>query len=319
MDYDEAALGQLADRAFDASSNNVLADTHALVASFHGEVVFERYGEGFDASSTFLSWSMAKSVASALCGVLVGTERLKLDAPAPVARWHEPGDERTAITLRHLLQMRSGLRWNEDYVDGDVSDVIEMLFAGGKHDTAGYASGLPLAHTPGAEFLYSSGTTNIICRIMADEIGGGEDAFRAALIDDLLRPAGMHNATVRFDDAGTWIGSSFLYATARDYIAFGELFRNDGVGPLGTRLLPQGWVDASIEDHATCPETGQGYGLQWWLTRDRHNSFSANGYEGQRLQVSKDLGLTFVRLGKTSAEHSDDLRAFYAEVADCFA
>jgi len=211
------------------------------------------------------------------------------------------------------------LRWNEDYVDGAVSDVIEMLFAGGQADTAGYAVKSPLAHEPGVEWLYSSGTTNIITRILGDEIGGGAKEFRAALIDDLLQPAGMERTTIRFDEADTWIGSSFLYATARDYVAFGELYRNDGIGPDGQRLLPEGWVEASVEDHATCPDSGQGYGLQWWLARDPYGSFAANGYEGQRLQVAPSLGLTFVRLGRTDAEHSDTLRAFYRDVADCFA
>ena len=101
----------------------------------------------------------------------------------------------------------------------------------------------------------------------------------------------------------------------RDYVAFGELFRNDGMAPDSSRLLPEGWVDASVEDHGTCPDSGQGYGYQWWLARDDHGSFAANGYEGQRLQVSQKLGLTFVRLGKTTAEHSEELRAFYAQVA----
>ena len=319
MPYNDVALTQLADHAFSDDSANQLRDTYALVASLNGEIVFERYAEGFDADSTFLSWSMAKSVTSALCGTLIAEGRLDLDAPAPITAWQHDGDPRAAITLRHLLQMRSGLRWNEDYVDNSVSDVIEMLFGGGASDVANYAISQPLAHEPGAEWLYSSGTTNIITRIMADVIGGGAEGFTVALIDGLLRPAGMKKVTIKFDDAETWIGSSFLYATARDYVAFGELFRNDGIGPTGERLLPEGWVDASIEDHATCPESGQGYGLQWWLARDAHGAFAASGYEGQRLQVSQDLGLTFVRLGKTSADYSDELRAFYADVANCFA
>ncbi len=319
MPYNDAALTELADRAFAVSDDNPLAETQALVASLDGKVVFERYAEGFAADSTFLSWSMGKSVASALCGVLIGDSRLELDAPAPVPAWHSADDPRAAITLRHLLQMRSGLSWNEDYVDDGVSDVIEMLFGSGQHDVAGYAISQALVREPGAEWLYSSGTTNIITRIMGDVIGGGAAGFTAALIDGLLRPSGMQQTTIRFDDEQTWIGSSFLYATARDYVAFGELFRNDGIAPDGSRLLPEGWVDASIDDHATCPDSGQGYGYQWWLARDDHGSFAANGYEGQRLQVSQKLGLTFVRLGKTTAEHSEELGTFYGQVAECFA
>ena len=257
MPYNEIALTRLADQAFNNDSENVLNETQALVASLDGEIVFERYAGGFDAASTFLSWSMGKSVTSALCGVLAGDGRLDLDSPAAVPEWSDADDPRSAVTLRQLLQMRSGLAWNEDYVDDAVSDVIEMLFGSGQHDTAGYAASRPLAHEPGSEWLYSSGTTNIITRIMGDVIGGGEAGFTEALVEGLLRPAGMKNVTLRFDDAETWIGSSFLYATARDYVAFGELFRNDGVAD-GVRLLPEGWVDASVEDHATCPETGQG-------------------------------------------------------------
>ena len=319
MGFDEVALQALADKAFVADEANPLNETHALVASLNGEVVFERYAEPFDQSSTFLSWSMAKSVTSALCGVLLGEGRLDLDAPAAVPEWRQPDDPRGEITLRHLLQMRSGLAWNEDYVDDQVSDVIEMLFGAGQPDTAGYAVAQPLAHVPGEEFYYSSGTTNIITRLLGDVIREGADGFGEALLDGLLRPAGMDSVTITFDDAQTWIGSSFLYATARDYIAFGELFRNDGVGADGRRLLPEGWVAASVEDHATCPDTGQGYGLHWWLTRDDHGSYSANGYEGQRTQVSPDLGLTFVRLGQTGVEYHEDLLGFYADITACFA
>ena len=157
-----------------------------------------------------------------------------------------------------------------------------------------------------------------MCRLLGEIIGGGSKGFEAFLQQRLLKPAGMDSVTIKFDDAGTWIGSSFLYATARDYLAFGELFRNHGRGPGGEQVLPQSWVVNSLADHATCPDSGQGYGLHWWLTRDGHGSFSANGYEGQRTQVSPDLGLTFVRLGKTSAESDVALREFYAELTNCF-
>jgi len=321
MSYDHAALKALATKAFAESPDNPLAETYALAVRLHGELVFEQYADGFDQHSTFLSWSMAKSVASALCGVLVDQGRLTLDAPAPVPAWQSDGDPRKAITLRNLLQMRDGLSWNEDYADDQVSDVIEMLFGSGQADVASYATGQPLDVEPGTKFLYSSGTTNILTRILGDVIGNGEVGLTTALVNDLLVPAGMANATVKFDAAETWIGSSFLYATARDYLAFGELFRNDGIATAGNgdRLLSEQWVSQSFEDASTCPDTGQGYGFQWWLPRDGHNSFAASGYEGQRLQVAKDLGLTFVRLGKTTAEYSDDLYRFYADLTNCFA
>lgn len=306
----------LAGRAFDDSPENPLATTQALLVLRDGEIVFERYAEGFDAASTFISWSMAKSMTSALCGVLVDRGEIDVDAPAAAPEWQGDGDPRNAITLRHLLEMRSGLEWNEDYIDGAVSDVIEMLFAGGKPDTAGYAAAKPLAHEPGTHFLYSSGTTNIVSRILGEHLGG-QQAMESALQDELFRPAGMTSAIPKFDDAGTFIGSSFVYATARDFAAFGELFRNGGmVGE--QRLLSQDWIDESLREHSVDDESGQGYGLQWWLVRDDHGSFCCNGYEGQRIQVVPDLGLTFVRLGKTNADYSDDLRSFYAEIVEAY-
>jgi CubicO group peptidase (beta-lactamase class C family) len=314
------ALADLADRAFADDADNPLSETHALVVSHHGEIVFERYADGFDATSTFLSWSMAKSFVSALCGVLVDQGQLELDAPAAVPAWRDRDDPRRAITLRNLLQMRDGLSWNEDYVDDQVSDVIEMLFGSGQADVAGYAIARELAVEPDTRFLYSSGTTNIISRILTDAIGGGVEGFTAAMVDRLLVPAGMKNATIKFDEAGTFVGSSFLYATARDYVAFGELFRNGGVAASGTggRLLSEQWVQSSITSASTCPETGQGYGFQWWLPLDDHTSYAASGYEGQRLQIANDLGLTFARLGKTDATFSDDLLGFYRDVTNCF-
>jgi CubicO group peptidase (beta-lactamase class C family) len=307
----------LADVAFDDSPANPLATTQALAVMRNGEIVFERYADGFDTASTFISWSMAKSMTAALCGVLVDRGEIDIDAPAPIAEWQGDDDPRRAITLRNLLEMRSGLAWNEDYVDDQVSDVIEMLFGSGKHDIASYAASKPLEHEPGTHFYYSSGTTNLIARILGDHLGG-RDAMEAALQDELFRPAGMTNSIPKFDEAGTFVGSSFVYAPVRDFLAFGELFRNGGMAG-EQRVLSQAWVDASVLEHSVDDESGQGYGLQWWLARDEFGSFCCNGYEGQRIQVVPSLGLTFVRVGKTDAAYSDDLRAFYAQVAQAFA
>lgn len=311
-----ARLETLGDRAFNDVPDNPLSATHALLVMRDGQVIFERYAPGFDTDSTFISWSMAKSMVSALCGQLVERGVLDLDAPAAVPEWQNGNDPRAAITLRQLLEMRSGLAWNEDYVDDQVSDVIEMLFGVGQHDVAAHAVAKELAHEPGEHWYYSSGTTNIVSRIIGDALGG-RAAMERALNDDLFAPAGMASAIPKFDDAGTFIGSSFVYATARDFAAFGELFRNGGMAG-ETSVVSPTWVDLSVQEHAVDDESGQGYGLQWWLVRDEHGSYCCNGYEGQRIQVVPDLDLTFVRLGKTDAAHSADLRDFYAEIVTCF-
>ena len=310
------SLSKLADRAFDDRPDNPVATTLALLVLHDGDVVFERYAPGHDEASTFISWSMAKSVTSAYCGVLVDAGRIDIEAPAAVPEWQAPDDLRSAITLRQLLEMRSGLQWNEDYVDGQVSNVIEMLFGSGQADTAAYAASMPLAHAPGEHWYYSSGTTNIISRLLG-ETAGGRNAMERGLINDLFIPAGMATAVPKFDGAGTFVGSSFVYATAGDYAAFGELYRNGGVAN-GHRVVSEQWCTLSTTEQAVDPETGQGYGLQWWTARDEFGSYSCNGYEGQRIQVVPELGLTFVRLGKTDAEFSPDLRAFYREITECF-
>ena len=150
--------------------------------------------------------------------------------PAAVPEWLAAGDPRRAITLQQLLEMRSGLRFAEDYVDAGVSDVIEMLFGTGQHDVAAFAADFPLDHAPGTVWSYSSGTTNIVSRIVGDVVGGGEAGHaRASSSERLFGPLGMASADPRFDDAGTFVGSSFLYATARDFARFGYLYLRDGV------------------------------------------------------------------------------------------
>lgn len=322
MTFDDLAAGL--DRAFDPEPSP-FASTHALLIEQSGQIVAERYAEGFDETSTFISWSMAKSMISAACGVLIGDGRLDLDAPAPVDEWR--ADDRAAITLRHLLAMRSGLAWTEEYVDDAQSDVIEMLFGSAKPDAAGYAIAQPLAHEPGAEWLYSSGTSNIISRVVGDVVATDagavspterEGAMRSFLADRLFGPAGMTSAEPKFDEAGTFIASSFVFATARDFAAFGRLFANYGM--VGTsRVLPEGWVAESTRVQATCPDTGQGYGLQWWTPQSDPNRFSANGYEGQTILVAPDLDAVLVRLGKTpdlETNHAQ-LRSLYADLLEC--
>src|SRR5579885_1235714 len=239
----------LVDAAFD--EGGPLATTYAVVIVQGGAVVAERYGgalPSFDHPPTpvepttpLLSWSMAKSMLHAVVGMLVADGLLVLDAPAPVPEWSAPGDPRSAITLDDLLAMRDGLQWSEDYVDAGVSDVIEMLFGAGAEDVAGFAAARPLAHPPGTHFCYSSGTSNIVSAIVGRALGGRE-ATERYLHERLFGPVGMTTATPTFDAAGTWVASSYVHATARDYARFGLLYLHDGcVG--GERLLPEGWVE----------------------------------------------------------------------------
>ena len=279
--------------------------TLAVAVMVDGELVAEGYAPSAGPDVALVSWSMAKSVTHALVGLLVLDGRLDPVQPAGVASWT---DGRAAITLDDLLTMSSGLRFVEDYVDAGRSDCIEMLFGSGKEDVAGYAASLPMECAPRTVFNYSSGTTNIVTRRCSDVLGGGELAMRAYLSERLFEPIGMGGADPRFDAAGTFIGSSFLYATAREFARFGELYRNDGM-VAGVRLLPEGWVEyARRPTPAPVLTDGRGYGAHWWLWPE-YAAFAAQGYEGQRIIVLPDVGATVVRLGKTVAADGPALDA----------
>jgi CubicO group peptidase (beta-lactamase class C family) len=318
------ALDHLLDEAFD--TGGPLADTFAVVIIHSGRLVAERYG-GLDPrrgrtgpvgpGTTLLSWSMAKSVLHAVVGMLVGEGRLDLEAPAPVPAWAGAGDRRRAITLEHLLEMRDGLAFVEDYVDRGVSDVMEMLWGSGSHDVAAYAADRPVVAAPGDLFHYSSGTSNIVSGIVARTLGPG-DPYRLFLGHRVFAPLGATSATAAFDGAGTWVASSTLYATARDFARFGLLYLRDGVWE-DRRLLPAGWVDHGRRPRSVDPDDGMIHGAHWWVVGDRYGSFWASGYGGQSITVCPALDLVVVRLGDTPTERGPELTAWKAKVVDAFA
>jgi CubicO group peptidase (beta-lactamase class C family) len=234
-----------------------------------------------------------------------------------VPQWQAEGDPRAGITLEHLLAMRDGLAFAEDYVDAGVSDVMEMLFGRGAADTAAFAADRPLAAAPGERFNYSSGTTNVVSGIVARTVGPGQP-YERFLQERLFDPLGMASARATFDDAGTWTASSYVHATARDFARFGTLYLRDGWWE-GEQLLPAGWVDHARRRRSTDLETGNGYGAHWWVTDDEHGSFWASGYEGQSVLVSPALDLVVVRLGKTPAERAPELVRWRAEVVRAIA
>jgi CubicO group peptidase (beta-lactamase class C family) len=320
----EVALDPLLDQVCD--DTGPLATTYAVVVVHRGRLIAERYQGGlphFDrppepvtVESRLLSWSMAKSMLHAVVGLLVKDGRLDLDAPADVPEWSAPGDPRHAITVRHLLAMRDGLDFAEDYVDDRTSDVIAMLFGDGQADMAHFAADRPLAAAPDTRFNYSSGTTNIISGVVARLVGPGAP-YEAFLHERLFGPLGMGSARPEFDGAGTWVASSYVRATARDFARFGLLYLRDGVWD-GTRLLPEGWVDYGRTIESVDPEDGP-YGAHWWgVAGDTLGTFRASGYEGQSIAICPALDLIVVRLGKTPTEHDPDLVAWRADVVQAF-
>lgn len=289
--------------------------TLALLAVHHGRVVAEAYGPDTTAESTLISWSTAKSITHALLGMAAGDGLLDVAAPAPVPEWQ--GDERSAITLQHLLNMRDGLDFNEEYVDVGGSHVVDMLFVDGQADVAGYAAARPLAHEPGSHWNYSSGTTNIVSRVVGQTVASAGTPMPTFLHDRLLGPLGMTSAIPKFDDAGTFIGSSFVYATARDFAKFGYLYLRDGVWD-GARLLPDGWADHARTWTADDDGSDFTYGAHWWMWPDQRGSLAAHGYQGQYIVVLPERDLVVVRLGITDSEVRPNLVGALRRLIEAF-
>jgi CubicO group peptidase (beta-lactamase class C family) len=296
-----------------AALNRLLADdtlagpgVRAIVVVDHGRIVAERYGAGFSATTPLLGWSMAKSVVAGLVGVLVKEGRLALDQSAG---WSAAGGGRERIRIADLLAMSSGLRFNEAY--GIVSDVTRMLYL--QPDTAGFARGQPLLHPPGEFWSYSSGTANILSRIVQDAAGRLGAAVAA---EKLFKPLGMTTAIIETDEYGTLVGSSYMYATARDWARYGLFLQQGGVWQ-GREILPRGYV-AMMASPVAASGGEYGHGLVWLWGSDGitpgkdpdaafgipADTFWMEGHDGQSIAIIPSRQLVVVRLGLTPArEH----------------
>lgn len=286
------------DRAFAEPDPARLRRTRAVVVVQDGRIVAERYAPGFDAATPLAGWSLAKTAMNALVGVLVGEGRLSLSTPVPAPEWTRPGDARRAITLNHLLRMESGLRFTEE-PGNPLQDVTAMLFR--EPDAAAFAARKPLHAPPGSRWHYASGTTNLLSRFIRATLGEAE--YAALPKRALFGPLGMDSAVIEQDASGTFVGSSFMYATARDWAKLGRLFAQDGVWE-GRRILPEGWVAYVATPAPGDPE--RRYGAHVWLRLDDGgdsplpgDAFHGVGFEGQYLTVIPSRKLVVVRLGLT--------------------
>lgn len=273
--------------------------TNAIVVLYKGQLVAEKYAHGYNKNSLLPGWSVAKSITAALTGILVKRGKLDVNAPAPVAEWKNTGKEK--ITLKQLLQQTTGLDYEEDY--RKPSTATNMLFK--KGNAAAYAAQLPLKYAPGSVFNYSSGNSNIISRIIRQATG--ERNYHAFPYEALFYKVGMYSMVLVPDASGTYVGSSFCYATARDYARFGLLYYNNGIWN-NERILPEDWVKATIQPPAA--DTLQHYGYQFWLNGFNKNDpsqrwyadvpadmYFADGFGGQDIYIIPSKKLVVVRLG----------------------
>jgi hypothetical protein len=324
MEPRDPALKAALDDAFAEPEAKAKRQTKAVVILRHGRVIAERYAPGYGVNTPVPGWSAAKSVTSALVGILVREGKLALQQPAPVAEWQRPDDPRRAITVDMLLRHTAGLALTKNGNDIDVTS--RMLFA--EPDMAAFAASAPLDTAPGTGWAYMSGNYLILSRIVRDAVGGRPaDVVRFAE-RELFQPLGIHTAVLEFDEAGTAVGSSYLFASARDWARFAQLYLRDGVAH-GRRILPAGWVDYST---APVPSSPRGYGAGWWTNRGtsegaRHrvelgmppDSFYASGFLGQYVVVVPSEDLVVARFGITQILFVSDLQGMGRLVAQAAA
>ncbi len=287
---DRDALRKVKDNLIRDNAYN--GNAFAFVVVYKGIPVEEGYKPHFSQKTRFLSWSMAKSFTNALVGIMVKKGKMDISARADIDDWKN--DERKNITLNNLLQMQSGLKWNEDY--GSRSDVNLMLHDEG--DMAKYAYSQPLEYTPGTHWYYSSGTANIITYLIKKNFSDNS-SYYSFVHQELFNKTGMPDAVFEVDPSGNFVGSSYLYATARDYARFGLMYLNDGIVN-GERILPEGWVN-----YTTTPASDSkgGYGALFWLNRGgRYPSvpedmYSCQGHDGQMIFIIPSKEMVVVVLG----------------------
>lgn len=304
-DVDVKQLQLALDDAF--LNNDSKRGTRAVIVVRKGEIIAEQYAGGFSATSKFAGWSLAKSITSALVGILVKQGKLSIATPAPVTEWT---DERRHITIEHLLTMTSGLRWWEFYKA--PSDATNMLY--NEKNMGLFALSKKLKYTPGTRFRYSSGSTNIISFIIRQTLAKAD--YYNFPYKELFHKIGMRDTILEVDAGGTFAGSSYCFSTARDWARFGLLYLNEGLWN-GQQILPGGWVNFTrTPTQAQFENKDESYGAHWWLNtvtatgQQKYpavpaDCFMCKGYEGQYIFVIPSHDLVIVRLALEKGNELD--------------
>lgn len=286
---DYALIEQALDSAFARPEEQ---KTRTVLIAYGNQVIAERYAEGFTSETPILGWSMTKSILASCFAILAHQGKIDLQAPAHVPVWQD--DERAAITYNDLLRMQSGLEWDEDYTT--ISDVTGMLFL--EEDMTQVQAGKEAVAGPAQIWNYSSGTSNLLSGLLRDQFDTYQDYLDfpyAALIDKI----GMHSMLIETDMAGNYVGSSYAWASTRDWARFGLLYLNGGQWN-GEQLFDSGWID-----YITTPTEGSKgeYGAHFWLNAEGkypnvpRDLYSANGYQGQYVFIIPSKNVVIVRTG----------------------
>lgn len=279
-------------------------NTRAVLVSYKGKLIAERYVDGFDGDTPQRGMSMTKSATATIIGILVQQGRLDVNAPAPINGWSELDDGRSRVTTHHLLTMTAGFDYQESSGEADLRNLLKtMLYSA--PDAPGFAAQTPLRGEPGNSWEYQTVHSVLLQRVARNVIADDQQYFRFAqryLFDKL----GMRNSFFQADAAGNFIGGASMYASARDWMKLGLLYLNDGVHQ-GERILPEGWVKYATTASKPSLQT-RAYGAQIWLNTPAphqlfpgmpEDAYAFQGHFGQYVIVVPSLELVMVRMGMT--------------------
>jgi len=246
------------------------------------KIVYERYHPRENKTSIMGLFSASKSFTSSIIGALVDDGLLSLDTTPPIAAWSDPADPRRVVTLRHLLNMSSGLKWDE--LCRNCANDLNRLIA--SPDPAAYVASQPLEKQPNTEWEYSSGTSALLGSLIytaAGSVAGGDTYIKARLLD----PIGIKSYTPSRDASGRYLGYIGADMNSRDMARFGLLYLNRGVWG-DKRVISEAWVDFVKTPSPANPE----YGGHFWIYKD--GGFMARGLGGQLIVISPNKKMVMV-------------------------
>jgi CubicO group peptidase (beta-lactamase class C family) len=288
---DYAKLNASIDNAFDKKGEKKKR-TRSLLVIYKDKIIGEKYDTGFTKNSKILGWSMTKSITATYFGILQKQGKFDINKPAPMTEW--ANDSRKNITTNDLLHMNSGLEWEEKY--DKISDATKMLFQA--KDMSKCQIDKKRVGKTNNTWNYSSGTTNMLSGILRKQFKTHQeylDFWYSALIDKI----GMHSMVIESDMSGNFIGSSYGWATTRDWSKFGLLYLHKGNWN-GEQIFDESWAK-----YVASPTNGSKgeYGAHFWLNSGGRypdapkDLYSCNGFQGQMIFIIPSYDMVIVRMG----------------------
>ncbi len=308
LELNDEDFNKIIDYTFSTKSSETLGRTNALLVIQNGSIVYEKYNDPINQRTKLVSYSMAKSYIGLLTGIMI--DKGFIDSKDEKNLLNEWTDDRKNISIAHLLNMQSGLDFVEEYDTNGRSDTLEMLFGKGRFDQASFASSLPLKTlTPGMKYNYSTGETNILSKIIKIRLQEQNQDYQKFISDNLSNKIGLKNTIFEFDDSGTFIGGSSVFANARDFARFGYLYLRNGQWD-GETIVSKSWID---DTRKPAKNTHKMYSNKFWMPHPAFtrglpkDTYYCAGFGGQYILIIPSKDMVVVRLGETYIEDDEVL------------